>query len=159
MGLPRPPRHRADAKAIFVLSMDEAWDKEKIDAEVRALEEQKDGLGQTHPVVQYHAGATRYDITHALPYLDSHKAWQFEVRPLTMTEFAEVQDLLDRFGENRAFTRAAQMAFIKSSGMGAPSDLSACFGVSVQLPVAIGSAAYVASHPALLDTEKKPSGS
>lgn len=158
MALKRPPQHRVDAKPIFVHNSDDAWKNERIDQEIEKLEAKEKGLGDTHPVMIYRSGETRYDLSLVLPFLDTDKAWQFELRPLSMEDFAEVRDMIDRFGTWRGYLRAAEIGLLKISGHNAPSDLSECSEIDVLLPNAVGQAVFVASLP-LTEPEKKASGS
>lgn len=155
MGLKRPPQHRVDAKPIFVHPDDDAWDEDKIKAECDAMEAKQVGSSVDHPVARYRSGETRYDLTEALPYLDTEKAWQFELRPLEMEEFAEVQDLKSRFGEWRAYLHSGRAAMVKGRGQGCPQDFEAVKRTDKYLPIMLGQAAFIASLPPT-DAEKKP---
>ena len=156
MAIKRPPQHRVDAKPVFVSEGDDAWDQAKIKAEIEALEAKKKGLGQTHPVARYLAGETRFDIIDALPYLDTSKAYQFILRPLTPEERAEVEDMRDRKGEHSAFLRAARYCLTKIEGPpDAPESLDEVARLWPWMPEEIGFAARMASIPPT-DAEKKP---
>ncbi len=154
MGLPRPPQHRVDAKPVFVHRKDEAWDLPKIEAEKLAMEERQKGSSYDHEFERYHRAETRYDIAPVLQYLDTDKAWQYELRPLDRGKFYEVKDVVERFGEWRGYDRAAEYCFVRSSGHGAPETLEDAFREDPNLPAAIGNAGYLASLP-LSESEKK----
>ena len=53
----RPPQHAADAVPLFIASEDDAWDKDRIAGERKNLPK-----GARHPIDDYYAGATRYDL-------------------------------------------------------------------------------------------------
>lgn len=58
-----PPQHRVDAKPVLIPRTDPAWDHDRIDQEKESLEDPSE-----HPVEQYWAGDTRYDLeaTHSM---------------------------------------------------------------------------------------------
>lgn len=53
----RPPQHSADATPIFIASSDDAWDKDRVARERAALPK-----GDRHPLDDYYAGRTRFDL-------------------------------------------------------------------------------------------------
>lgn len=169
----RPPSHRIDALPIVVVEQDTAWDRLKVSAELEALGD--DAL--RHPFIQYHHGATRYDLSAeittpdgvkrtVLDYLDLAQAWQFHGRRLKCEEVHRLQPMLTA-NPGLAFLQALKLSLVKIEGPGAPeikrdslggvSDdtVEMLFQLCSGLPSEVGQALLLASMP-LTAAEKKP---
>lgn len=139
MPIARPPRHRADAKAVYIWNRDKAWidikpeelEIERLNAERKqAAEEAKADSYEridwdAHPVRQYRLGTTRFSLDAAVPwrgelkcaadYLDESKgqAIRFHLRRLSWDEWYEVTALTDY---RRMTSRACQLGLVSVEG-------------------------------------------
>lgn len=84
-----PPAHSVDHTPQVILSFDDAWDMEAVDAERDALpQDQRD----SHPWMLYHQLEARSDLSTVRGYLLADATpWVFELRRLTMREIATVE--------------------------------------------------------------------
>lgn len=169
----RPPQHRGDAPILFVHEDDDAWDKTKINEQVRRLKKR----AVDHPFVRYQAGATRFDLSApdegpdgesgVLAYLDMTRATVFALRRLTWREVYTLQPMIAGGNVLGAYGLACSWALERVDGPSAikverdsggsltDETLQALFDLNASLPRAIGAAAFAASLP-LLEAEKKP---
>lgn len=176
MGLTLPPKHRIDAEALYVSAVDTAWDRPRIEAELDELGDQWD----THPVVRYFAGKTRYDVDAegVRSYLNPG-AWIWVLRRLSTRDYARLCDMRGRGQHTERFDEAAKLCVLEVRDAGgykvrhAGGELSeACawdllrmfsnqVGVTREvipnLLYELGVASWRYSQ-GLQDSEKKPSG-
>jgi hypothetical protein len=115
----RPPQHRADATPVFIFSMDEAWDYDRINAEQADLRKaaqsgDDDAIKalRMHPYGRYIRGETRGDLTTpdangvvVTDYLDGTET-RIELRRLSILDVARFRDQSERVGRLAA-ARAA----------------------------------------------------
>lgn len=89
----RPPTHRADAPIVYVHPTDPAWDKDRIDRELKALRD--DGKPESqHPVLRYQGGFTRYDVDAIADYLGSD-ATKFYFKRIGLFDWQQIETLRD----------------------------------------------------------------
>lgn len=89
----RPPTHRADAPIVFVHPSDPAWDKDRIDRELKALRD--DGKPESqHPVLRYQGGFTRYDVDAIADYLGPD-ATKFYFKRIGLFDWQQIETLRD----------------------------------------------------------------
>lgn len=92
MALKRPPSHRLDHVPIFISQTDSAWDRDRIEAELKDLGKE---ARFDHPVIRYYEGKTRYDLRadNLREYLVDDSYWVFELARLSTAHMAELFDL------------------------------------------------------------------
>lgn len=114
-----PPLHRIDAPAGFVLVHDEAWDWEKINAEM-------DSSDAPHPVSVYFAGLSRFDLDTVRGYFKPGESPAvFRLRRLSVADYARAVDILQREGENTAAVFAFERGLVAVEGVDGLSDIDA----------------------------------
>lgn len=103
----RPPQHRATARAVLVSKNDDVWDADRLTAEVSPLEGDKDAASE-HPYVQYHRGATRFDLSAQCRWKNGKGSArdyfregvepdaQFILRRIDPEHMAEIRDAIER---------------------------------------------------------------
>lgn len=184
MGLRRrPPQHRADAEAVLILRQDDAWDHERIEAEIAELVEEfesgsiagDDDSRPAHPVEDYWAGRTRFDldaprqfrgkVVTAREYLDEAKSpVEFVLRKLDGSKYRRLQSkaVVDAV---EATHEACRIGVKTCRGLKLPSAKTGRLNredtdmlVDLDLDLDIGSAVFALARP-LDDAEKKASAS
>jgi hypothetical protein len=101
-----PPTHKADHTPVLVLSYDSAWDKERIEYELGVIRGDVEAdparpvlydSPSDHPVVRYHAGMSRCDLSTVSEYLDDEKGpVRFTLARLPLAEWGRVRAALER---------------------------------------------------------------
>lgn len=173
--LKRPPQHRSDAVPIFVHPSDEAWDNDRITAELQELGDE----AKMHPVARYLGGWTRYDLdaqatvagrtVTAREYIDESKQpTLWKLRRLSFAEWYEIQPLVEkalRAGERpfSGYLKACICGLANvdngptleiPGGRLNAADVAKLYEIDQELPYAIGEAVYQASIP-LTESEGK----
>jgi hypothetical protein len=103
-----PPTHRVDHEPIYILPFDLAWDKDRIEADERAVK--ANALGPVtadplavchwqkwsdHPVKKYATGDSRFDIATIEPWLKRDvEPTKFRLRRLDGAQYRAVQHLM-----------------------------------------------------------------
>lgn len=178
----RPPQHRVDAPILYVHPSDEAWQRERIEAEQTAMKARGEDPKQ-HPVARYQGGWTRYDLDAMSTvageartprdYLDESKQpTMWKLRRLDVAQWYEVHPLWDKAARASekafvAFLRAALVGIEKvengptlelTAGRLTATDLQLLHdigqGAEIDLVYDIGQAVYTASMP-LSESEGK----
>lgn len=162
------PHHRADAPIVFIHPQDDAWDHDKVAADLKDAED--------HPLQLYWGGHTRYDLTPAVQaYLKpDSKPTKFFLRRLKWDEWLECKSAWERAILQRdgrpvaAYTEACRLGLQKIengfeigdrevSGRLSYRDMQKLQDMSVagmELILDVGQAVYQASMP-LTEAEKK----
>lgn len=171
----RPPQHRADAPIQFVHEDDEAWDKDRINAEIAKIGKRK---AQEHPFVRYLSGATRFDLSAEMDgpvgervkitdYFDVSVATIFVLKRLSWRQIYTLQPMIGGGNYAGAYALACRWALERIDGppcsvkiersddMLTEDTMQALFDLLPGLPTALGAAAFAASLP-LSEPEKKP---
>lgn len=126
------PRHRTDHTMVYLDPGDSAWDRDKIDAEIRAIriktgelepepkEEVPDVVWESvdeHPTILYSRGESRYDLDTVREYLiQDEKPTEFVLRRLKPEHYADVKDLLSQHQVGRARLKAIEMGLVEIRG-------------------------------------------
>lgn len=171
----RPPTHRADAPIVYVHPKDPAWDRERIDRELKALRDEGKPESQ-HPVLRYQGGFTRYDVDAIADYLKPD-ATRFYLKRIGVFDWQEVESMreaqvLAGAKPRRAYLRCLALALSKidngptivgEPGALLPEDVERIAALSyydedekrvIDVLYDVGEAAYTASMP-LSKAEKK----
>ena len=176
---PRPPQHRATAKAVLISRQDSAWDMDRLDEEVEKLEPDDRG---GHPYVQYMQGETRFDLgamvswkngrSSPRDYLEGEPDAQFVLRRLSVEQVAEIRDAAERergrdeSAWNAIMVRAARMGLgdiegegwsfaLDGRGLASAETMQGIYDAGgISLVTEIGWAVYLYSQP-LSEQEKK----
>jgi hypothetical protein len=120
----RPPQHRVDAPGVYIVEADEAWDREKIDADKAMVKERlevwarqveearkeklpeppKPPTMEDHPITRYQSGETRYDLNAPLQwdgeevpvtrYLNGVPPTRFHLRRLPIDVYARCEEFV-----------------------------------------------------------------
>ena len=108
----RPPTHRADAPIVYVHPSDPAWNKERIDRELREYRE-AEKPESTHPVLRYRGGFTRYDVAAVADYL-APDATRFYLKRIGAYDWQEIESLRESSPSPRkAFLRALALSLTR----------------------------------------------
>lgn len=97
----KAPKHSVSAPAKYIDVNDSAWDHERINAELEALE--RDGDPLSHPYMRYLNGETRYDLgaEGILEYLDQSKEPEtWHLRRLKLEERIRVEACSSEYEAN-----------------------------------------------------------
>jgi hypothetical protein len=93
-----PPIHRVDHTPVYVLSVDSAWDADRIQYELDVVKQKREPepgrdpvpcerVGD-HPIIRYHNGASRCDLETVRQYLREEEApVRFVLRRLSLVEW------------------------------------------------------------------------
>ena len=162
----RPPTHRADAPIVYVHPSDDAWDQDRIKAD---LADKTD-----HPLQQYWGGYTRYDLTPAVQayFKPDARPTKFYLRRLKWDEWMRCKGMWERSvvsGDPRpveAFVEACRLGLVRidngpeidpAGGRLSDRDMQRIQDLSTdryEMILDVGQAAYQASMP-LSEAEKK----
>lgn len=148
----RPPQHRADALGRYVHALDDAWDRERLDAEA--------ARGDGHPFVRYVAGKTRFDLSAegVRDYLrPGATPMVFVLRRLTLAEYVAVRDVS---GMHAMWTACARLGLVgvEDGGEQRKVTVDELFAIHPDLPWEVGMAVWLYNRP-IDEVEGKPSGS